>query len=65
LLLRPGSPNPNGFCFAELSISLLFAQSKPWLAHHKHTKLEEYSSNTQLLVLNVFMVDQVGVEPTS
>ena len=27
LLLRPGYPCPNGFCFAELSTLLLFAQS--------------------------------------
>ena len=28
LLLRPSSPNPNGFCFAELSTNLLVALSK-------------------------------------
>ena len=27
LLLRPGYPNPNGFCFAELSTNLLVALS--------------------------------------
>jgi hypothetical protein len=32
-------PQPYGFCFAELSISLLFALSKPWQAHHKHTQI--------------------------
>jgi len=37
LLLRPSSPNPNGFCFAELSTLLLFALSKPSQAHQKHT----------------------------
>jgi len=40
LLLRPGSPNPNGFRIAESSMSLLIALSKPDQAHQKHTVLD-------------------------
>ena len=35
LLLRPGTPNPNGFYIAGLSISLLLTQSILCQAHHK------------------------------
>jgi hypothetical protein len=38
LLLRPGYPNPNGFCFAELSTSILLALSKPMQAHQKRNR---------------------------
>jgi len=39
LLLRPGSPNPNGFRIAVLSTLLLFALSKPSHPHQKYTAL--------------------------
>jgi hypothetical protein len=37
LLLRPGTPNPNGFHIAELSTLLLFALSNLGQAHHKES----------------------------
>ena len=65
VLLRPSSPNPNGFYIAGLSISLLLTQSILCQAHQKHTlsiapfgiavQIEEY----------VLLVDLAGTAPAS
>ena len=65
VLLRPSILNPNGFCFAELSASVLVTLSKPWLAHYKTHYPPTYDATGQALEIICFMVDQAGVEPAS
>jgi len=49
VFLRPGSPNPNGFHIAELSVFLLVAPSKLIQAHQKHSNLD----SNLVLVLSI------------
>ena len=77
LLLRPSSPNPNGFCFAELSTNLLVALSNLGQAHHRcivgrtlicFILLEvfgQHSSFRTILFPNTSMVDLGGFAPPS
>jgi hypothetical protein len=56
-----------------LSTLLLFALSKPWLAHHKKATIYNHAKQIAKIItnfvsddiLNFLMVDQAGVEPAS
>ena len=65
LLLRPGNPNPNGFYITVLSTSILFALSKPWQAHQKHTTYCNNGATGGVPGNSMLMVDLAGVEPAS
>ena len=68
-----GNPQSYGFCFTELSTSLLFALSKPWQAHHKRTRANTTSTTTtpiaRLFKLSFILISLWwtwgGVEPPS
>ena len=61
LLLRPGTPNPDGFHIAELSTLLLFALSKLCrpinkVVHKQHTKLQAPTYKQCMLLVGNLLI---------